>query len=938
MNSTSAIIGISNRLLLASILVSVASSHLPGQESSLLQSECSDIKPINCVLEQSEDSLRIITNNEQKDSLLDIAIRNACVLSQKRGPLELQFRMKTTVNGDLGEYIVYWVADGASARKNFWRIPFRPDGQWHDYRLPLSASSGVKTLRFTFGKQSHQVELADVRVVAFTPDLPESFASEQSGIPQSVSISSDRLEVTLVTSDNRFEIHDSETGRNWVSEPVSEWLSLYDFEKETENRLLLHLFDRFNQQTLTATVELASSNVVRFSIDAEDLTLSHFSASRFPPRFSTEMSAGHFVFCDRSCGVLLDQADKTYANWPLRVYGNTHCLDMPWVGLFDKERGDGVMLLIETPTDAEVAFVEHKDGLHWPEVRWLPSMDSLRYQRSASLRFNSNGGYVSLANHYREHLKQQGRFKTLEQKAALKPMVARLCGAPALWGGRYPTKFIRQMRPLGVERGIVGNCKDPGIVTWLNDQGYLTGRYDNYVDITEGENSFTRGNVELSAVRPRPSAPPRHGWKLRSGTQMYWRSSASWLEAFDSYVPDELSRIPHNSRFIDVTAAVDLTEDYHPDHTFDRRQDMENRRALYKRMNRYGLVLGTEHGNDWITDLVEYFEGSMSGPFWWSSWPAGHLDRPTREQLTEDYLKYGMGYANRVPLWELVYHDCAVTTWYWGDTAGLLYKAAPELSDRKDLFNILYATTPLFWMNNTGYQLPEDIHRMLRTYHDTCHLHQLLAFQQLVSHEFLSEDRAVQRTTFADGTTVIVNFVDDPRPYSSSGCDYTLAPNGYLVESANFVQQRLWVDEAPQTIIAEPGFLIVAADGREYIAGIKGSGRVTTWKTGEDRWNLFVDPGSDFQVDIPEVTGWAVAEGLRICHMSETGEIHKTLALADEAGLVQFKSNEKAWRFVLVRNKQTDSVATSTSATKRIPIADGSKQPSHKNGNSLNSR
>ena len=98
------------------------------------------------------------------------------------------------------------------------------------------------------------------------------------------------------------------------------------------------------------------------------------------------------MFCDRSCGVLLDTRDPAYAGWPLRVYGNTHCIDMPWVGLFDHARGHGMMLLVDTPADAEVAFDAADDGRHWPQVHWLPSMDQCAYPRTATLRFSDQGG------------------------------------------------------------------------------------------------------------------------------------------------------------------------------------------------------------------------------------------------------------------------------------------------------------------------------------------------------------------------------------------------------------------------------------------------------------------------------------------------------------------------------------------------------------------
>ena len=142
------------------------------------------------------------------------------------------------------------------------------------------------------------------------------------------------------------------------------------------------------------------------------------------------------------------------------------------------------------------------------------------------LRFSDHGGYVALANKYREYLGRQNRFRTLADKTKEKPAVARLRGAPAMWGGRLPTEFIRQMRPLGIRRGIVNNCKDPGVVAWLNEQGYLTGCYDGYTDILEGATAFQRDSILQTAVHSRPGGSPKLGWKLRSGQQMFWRSSA----------------------------------------------------------------------------------------------------------------------------------------------------------------------------------------------------------------------------------------------------------------------------------------------------------------------------------------------------------------------------------------------------------------------------
>jgi hypothetical protein len=849
-----------------------------------------------CSVTRSNGVMAITTEGHAEGAALEVIPARP----SPEGPTELRFRMRTSVTGELGEYIVYHEVEGANPLKAFDRIPFRPDGAWHDYRLPLAAGGRVNRLKFTFGVQPHRLELAGVEVVP-APELPEEVARLRAGLPAEVRVEAHRLSLALDVTRHRYTVHDARTGRTWMSEPVSPWLVLVKAEMRGDATLAVELYDRFANAALSAGVVLGEGGKVRFSLEPVEADVPINAARFFPPRLSTDMADGQVVFCDRSCGVLLDQQDPTYNHWPLRVYGNTHCLDMPWVGVFDDVREDGVLLLIETPADAEVALVPDQEGRHWPETRWLPSMDRFRYRRVASYRFTENGRHVGLARAYRGYLRETGRFKTLAEKAADKPDVERLRGAPSLWGARYPTKWIRQMRPLGITRGIVNTCTDPGLIDWLNQQGYLTGRYDSYTDFVEGLVGFQKDTVPDAAVQSRPGGGPKLGWLKRSGEQMYWRSSALWPAAEASYVPQELNRLPYNARFIDVAAAGELLEDFFPGRAFDRRQDLENRRALFRRMNDRGLVLGTEHGNDWVIDLVEYFEGSMSGPFWWSSWPAGHLDRPRRDQLTPEYLKYGMGYANRVPLWELVYHDCAVTTWYWGDTAGLLYEAAPELADRKDLFNLLYGTTPLFWMNGTGYRFPQEQHRMLRTFHDTCPLHEVVAFEAMLEHRFVSEDRAVQRTRFANGTDIVVNFSDEPRPCRVEGGNVLLAPQGYHVRGPGFSQTRLWVNGAARTIIAGDGYLTVHGDGRDFVAGVKSSARLTTFQVSDSVWNLFVDPDAALEVNIPEVTGWESGDVLQVRTMDDLGALRRAVATADDRGVVRFTSTENVWRFALVR-------------------------------------
>ena len=115
-----------------------------------------------------------------------------------------------------------------------------------------------------------------------------------------------------------------------------------------------------------------------------------------------------------------------------------------------------------------------------------------------------------------------------------------------------------------------------------------------------------------------------------------------------------------------------------------------------------------------------------------------------------------MGADYRLPLWELVYHDCVVAQWYWGDYNNKL----PALWDKRDLFNALYGTPPMFMFNRREWT--RDHARFVQSYRATCPVARATFYSEMIDHRFLSADRQVQQTHFADGTTVTVNFGAQP--------------------------------------------------------------------------------------------------------------------------------------------------------------------------------
>jgi hypothetical protein len=140
----------------------------------------------------------------------------------------------------------------------------------------------------------------------------------------------------------------------------------------------------------------------------------------------------------------------------------------------------------------------------------------------------------------------------------------------------------------------------------------------------------------------------------------------------------------------------------------------------------------------------------------------------------EHVIKYQLGHNYRVPLWELVYHDCAVAYWYWGDYNNKM----PTLWDKRDLFNALYGVPPMYVFGLTSWN--EKKKTFQRIYHRASPVAHLTMFYEMFDHLVLTEDWLVQQTIYANSVRSTVNFGK-----SSFTMDdlYVLEPNSIRIET-----------------------------------------------------------------------------------------------------------------------------------------------------------
>jgi hypothetical protein len=116
-----------------------------------------------------------------------------------------------------------------------------------------------------------------------------------------------------------------------------------------------------------------------------------------------------------------------------------------------------------------------------------------------------------------------------------------------------------------------------------------------------------------------------------------------------------------------------------------------------------------------------------------------------------------------------------VAQWYWGDYNNKL----PALWDKRDLFNVLYGTPPMFMFDRRLWEAQKA--RFARSYTNICPYVRAVGYAEMTDHRCLTADRNIQQTAFANGVTITVNFGSTPFQLPSGD---TLPAGGFRADGA----------------------------------------------------------------------------------------------------------------------------------------------------------
>lgn len=475
---------------------------------------------------------------------------------------------------------------------------------------------------------------------------------------------------------------------------------------------------------------------------------------------------------------------------PRPLYAGTYN-SMSFWGISSGEKW--LMAAVITNADAQLDTKRYDDGLYRTSVIWMSEKGEWGYCRELRFYIGAGKPITDICNTYRKVAEQRGLVKTLKERAAENKKIDALAGSANFWiwnndamdklysknaAYKIPTaeQFAERVR-------IAGEMKSMGItdVLWsimdenidkpslesVKNLGFLTAYYDVYTDVipktcadkipeTRVKRCENRMEYWPAGIIIKKDGSYCPAWQLMGKDgKMYDQHKLCdcvAAECAKKYVKSHGADNGIDGVFIDVTLC-NTEECYSSEHPQTRREAIRAKNKLFETVKKFGMFSGTENGHEDAVRNFEYNEGMMSI----SGYRMNDSGRRMAEfyddkEVEEGNFKYMLDPRFRVPLWELVYHDCQTSYWYWGDSTNSIISQMPK----RDLFDILYGLPPIYSLKTECWDKIKD--KILSSYKRTVPSARKLRYSRMISFEYLTADKQVQKTVFDNGCEITVNF------------------------------------------------------------------------------------------------------------------------------------------------------------------------------------
>lgn len=350
-----------------------------------------------------------------------------------------------------------------------------------------------------------------------------------------------------------------------------------------------------------------------------------------------------------------------------------------------------------------------------------------------------------------------------------------LSDTPQTWG----SQTIQALRQSGLSRLLVtlgegweGGLWHPEAIRAGVDAGFLMAPYDSYETALSATENPDWTTAHLGTKAYRECAIMLKNGRLKTGFQQsgHYTDPRCVRPLLEARVKAVQAMAGFNAWFLDAYATSMVFDSYRDSAPMTQAQNAQGNIDASRWLNTtLKLPAGSEDGNAITAQGILFAHGMQTPVIGWgdqamtqdkqSPHYVGNWYPPEQPTvffkpvpLNEPFRTIYFDPSMRLPLYQAVFHGSVITTHHWLFDSLKLSNVQIE----NELTQLLYNVPPLYHLSaSTVKQRLPVIERQDRFFRP---LHQRLATQAMVGFGWLTADRLVQETTFADGTRLVANF------------------------------------------------------------------------------------------------------------------------------------------------------------------------------------
>lgn len=349
------------------------------------------------------------------------------------------------------------------------------------------------------------------------------------------------------------------------------------------------------------------------------------------------------------------------------------------------------------------------------------------------------------------------------------------------WGDGISVRMLKDLQNSGVDRACLvlndlgAGRRRPEIAQRADQMGYAYGAYDSYhsLHVPSEPDTWATAQFDMMALENGPILR-RDGTREPGFKGKGFKFSPLVARPYvERRVTTMMVYSPFSAWFVDCDATGESYDNYSEVVPATEGSDFAARMERLQWISRsFNVPVGSEKGMALASSALFFAHGMLTPPLNWrdpdfkdanSPYYMGNYTpegapslffKPVR--LKPSTRKFFLDPYYRLPLYQIAFHDSVVTTHHW-TSASLKFE---EERASTALVEQLYNLPPLYHLNRDTWLAQSK--QIVARHKFFGPLHRELGLHPMTDFLWLTSDRTIQMTTFANGTYIVANFSNEP--------------------------------------------------------------------------------------------------------------------------------------------------------------------------------